>query len=89
MEKTSDPNDPRGLIFESYRMADISAEQCRTIFLDWALGIPEPQLIDAVKTLHSRYAPTAPNHPMSAILFQAITTGPATRKRQGGWRSRR
>ena len=34
------PIDPRGLIAEAYRM-DIGPEDCRTIFLDWALGLPE------------------------------------------------
>ena len=29
--------DPRGMIFESYNIEGISIEECRTIFLDWAL----------------------------------------------------
>ena len=29
--------DPRGLIYEAYRM-DIGPEESRSIFLDWALG---------------------------------------------------
>ena len=29
--------DPRGLIYEAYRM-DIGEQECRSIFLDWVLG---------------------------------------------------
>ena len=32
--------DPKGLIAESYRIEGISAEQCRSIFVDWALSMP-------------------------------------------------
>ena len=34
------PIDPRGLIEEAYRM-ELGPEDCRTVFLDWALGLPE------------------------------------------------
>ena len=30
--------DPRGLIYESYRIEDVTEAQCRSIFFDWALG---------------------------------------------------
>ena len=32
--------DPRGLIYESYRIEGIRIEECRSIFLDWAMGLP-------------------------------------------------
>ena len=34
-----DLNDPKGLIYESYRIPDISPPECRSIFLDWALSL--------------------------------------------------
>ena len=34
-----DPNDPKGLIRESYRIEGIGPGECRTICLDWALGV--------------------------------------------------
>ena len=37
----SDPDDPKGLIRESYRMEGIGSAECRSIFLDWALSLPE------------------------------------------------
>ena len=35
-----DEFDPKGLIFEAYRIDGITKSECRTIFLDWALSIP-------------------------------------------------
>ena len=32
----SDPDDPKGLIRESYRMEGIGPAECRSNFLDWA-----------------------------------------------------
>ena len=29
--------DPRGMIYESYRIEAVSIEECRMIFLDWAM----------------------------------------------------
>ena len=33
--------DPKGLIREAYRIEGITAAQCRSIFLDWALSLPD------------------------------------------------
>ena len=35
--------DPRGLIYEAYRMEPLKDEEYRSIFLDWALGLPMDQ----------------------------------------------
>jgi hypothetical protein len=32
--------DPKGLIRESYRIEGITAGECRSIFVDWALSLP-------------------------------------------------
>ena len=40
MQKGELAVDPRGLIFEAYRM-EIGPEDARTIFFDWALGLAE------------------------------------------------
>ncbi len=32
--------DPKGLIRESFAIEGIGAPECRSIFLDWALGLP-------------------------------------------------
>jgi hypothetical protein len=66
---TADPLDPRGLIREAYAMPGLGAAECRSIFLDWALGLPEG--IDAAAAavaLRARWAPGRPDHPMTAVL---------------------
>ncbi len=80
--------DPKGLIREAYRIEGIDASQCRSIFLDWALGLPASQDTHrALKTLLARYEPQAADHPMSEVMRQGLITM-ATPKRRGGWRSR-
>ena len=37
---TSDVYDPKGLVREAFAMEGIGAPECRSIFLDWALGVP-------------------------------------------------
>lgn len=67
--KSADPIDPKGLIRESYAIDGISAGECRSILLDWALSLPNgttaPQ---AMALLLHRYGTTAPDHPMTALL---------------------
>lgn len=84
MEKP--PLDPRGLIADAYKIDGISAPECRSIFLDWALEPREPaELRQAASTLAAQHA-TSPDHPMTSILLEAtveLTTAP---KRRGGRR---
>lgn len=79
-----DAGDPKGLIREAYRIDGITASECRTIFLDWALGVPlgiVPK--DAVKALLVQYADEPLDHPMTQTLVAALQdVGPA--KRRGG-----
>lgn len=80
--------DPKGLILEAYRIEGITKAECRTIFLDWALSLPLEQDTGAsIRTLLEQYAKTAPDHPMSAVLSEGLTSMAAPRRR-GGWRSR-
>ncbi len=65
--------DPRGLIRESYRIAGISMAECRSIFLDWVLGLP----VDAdaramIRPLLGRHEREFPDHPMTRILRQGL-----------------
>ncbi|QDL92248.1 hypothetical protein FDP22_10945 [Paroceanicella profunda] len=70
-DKHTSPEDPRGLIAESYRMEGIAAQDCRSIYFDWALGMPEgTDLAEMTRRLHARFAPAAPDHPMSAVLAE-------------------
>ncbi|MEM6759194.1 MAG: hypothetical protein AAF601_06905 [Pseudomonadota bacterium] len=89
MRKTSHAEDPKGLIFEAYRIDGIKKPDCRTIFLDWALSLPvELTQEAALMMLLQRYATLHPSHPMTEVLREgAAATDPP--KRRGGWRARR
>jgi hypothetical protein len=76
--------DPKGLVRESYRIEGITAGECRSIFMDWALSVPAGCAVpDAVRVLIATYAVAEPDHPMSAVLQEALTA-PATPRRRGG-----
>ena len=76
--------DPKGLVRESYRIEGITAGECRSIFMDWALSIPVgAPVTDAVRTLIATYALAEPDHPMSGVLNQALTAPEAPRRRGG------
>ena len=69
MKKWAHPADPRGLIREAYNIEDLSEKDCRTIFLDWALGIPaETDIARLMSELAEHYAQLKPEHPMSILL---------------------
>lgn len=76
--------DPRGLIFESYRIERVTAAECRAIFLDWALGVPaETDMHEALARLWAEYAEHRPDHPMSAIIREGLERGtPAPGRRR-------
>ena len=88
MTGKGDINDPKGLIYEAYRIEGITAAECRSIFLDWALSLPDgrdpilvlPQLIAA-------YGADQPDHPMTHVLQEGQGAGQKPRRR-GGWKSR-
>ncbi|MCY4306600.1 MAG: hypothetical protein OXC62_17765 [Aestuariivita sp.] len=62
-------SDPKGLIYESYRIKDISSSECRTIFLDWALSLPSNISSDfALRELLVKYEQDYSSHPMTELL---------------------
>lgn len=86
MDKST-PDDPKGLIFEAYRIEGITKSECRSIFLDWALGLgQERETHAAMRNLLETYGKD-PSHPMSEVLSEGLLTI-ATPRRRGGWRSR-
>ena len=80
-------NDPRGLIFEAYRM-DIGSQDCRSIFLDWALGQPEGAIRAQIKTRLARHGASDPEHPMTAVLREGLGAADGPPGRKGGQRGR-
>ncbi len=76
--------DPKGLVRESYAMDGITAAECRSIFLDWALSLPvAADVPKAAATLIAHYASQAPDHPMSGVLTEGLR-GAAIPVRRGG-----
>lgn len=81
----TDRNDPRGVIFDAYKIEGISAPECRSIFLDWALEPRDAnQLRLAASALADKFSPEYPEHPMTQILTEAISIQTARPKRRGG-----
>jgi hypothetical protein len=81
--------DPKGLVRESYRIEGIGDGECRSIFMDWALSLPQgadPRALAQV--LLDSYGRAAPAHPMTAVLREALADTPSARRR-GGWAGRR
>ena len=72
------PDDPKGLIHEAYRIDGISAAECRTIFLDWALSYPGDTAEVIPRLLAGR-----PEHPMTDVMRDAMAE-PARKGRRGG-----
>lgn len=88
MRTLNDPIDPKGLIRESYRIEGIGPEECRTIFLDWALSLPVgADQQSALTDLLARYGTADAGHPMTAILTEGLHAIAAPQRR-GGWKSR-
>ncbi|UZD92242.1 hypothetical protein [Cognatishimia activa] len=69
-----DINDPKGLIRESYNIEGIDASQCRSIFMDWALGTDDPTQAKAqIEALLAKYEPDHPDHPMTEVLREGTS----------------
>lgn len=76
--------DPKGLVRESYAIEGITAGECRSIFVDWALSLPlAVDFADAARTLIAVYARAEPGHPMSAVLADGLAA-PSEARRRGG-----
>ena len=76
--------DPKGLIRESYRIEGITAGECRSIFVDWALSLPTGSAFaEPARLLLSVYGTDAPDHPMTVVLTEALST-PHEPRRRGG-----
>lgn len=73
------PDDPKGLIAEAYRIEGITAAECRSIFLDWALSLSG----DLTPALERLLVGRPEDHPMTGVLREGLAT-PARTGRRGG-----
>lgn len=83
MQKGDLACDPRGLIYDSYRIEGIDEISCRPIFLDWALGVPDSEeTITHIQTLLDHYGEKWPEHPMTGILRAGLEKMATPRRRK-------
>lgn len=88
MKSRDDPLDRKALIYEAYRIDGINPGECRSIFLDWALSLPEGQDTQAAIAHYlATYEGEFPDHPMTEVLRQGQKAA-APPRRRGGWKSR-
>ncbi len=89
MEKTAHKSDPRGLIFESYRIDGIRIEECRSIFLDWALGLAMGDDVAAhIDAMLAAYGDDNPDHPMTQVMREGAARRDVPKGRRGGRKAR-
>ena len=78
-----DDIDRAGLIRESYRIEGITAEECRSIFVDWALQLPATVVpAQAIAPLLDRHG-ADDSHPMTAVLRAGLEPAAAPARRGG------
>lgn len=83
-----DADDPKALIREAFNIEGITEPECRTVFLDWALGIPmdqDTQLV--IQRVLKQYENQPQDHPMITTLKNGLEAM-SKPKRRGGWKSR-
>lgn len=80
--------DPRGMIYEAYRIENISLEECRMIFLDWAMHTPQGDTKPHLKELLAEYEAGNEDHPMTQVITDGLNAGAVNGKRRGGHSAR-
>lgn len=81
MTQKTNPNDPKGLMRESYRIEGISDAECRSILMDWALSLSdEVEQRAALQALLAHYGDAHADHPMTALLREGLAEAPLRRR---------
>ena len=82
-----DHNDPKALIRESFNIEGITIEECRSIFLDWALSLPNDTDARKIIPLLIEQYGYKQEHPMLVTLKEGMikTVSPI---RRGGRKGR-
>ncbi|SFR48958.1 hypothetical protein [Litoreibacter janthinus] len=76
--------DRKGLIREAYRIEGITAGECRSIFLDWAINLPQSQdSHEAITQLLAAYGDMPADHPMTVVLNDGLAAKPKATRRGG------
>jgi hypothetical protein len=76
--------DPKGLIRESYAIEGITAGECRSIFIDWALSLAaDISVPEALQAVIVHYTSQHAAHPMTVVLHDGLVA-PEPPRRRGG-----
>ena len=67
-----DHNDPKALIRESFNIEGIKIEECRSIFLDWALSLPNDADAGKIIPLLIEQYGYKQGHPMLVTLKEGM-----------------
>ncbi len=77
------PEDPRGIIAESYVIDDLSEDGARAIFLDWAMMDAPSDAKPVLEALLARFRDDHPDHPMTELLREGVSRMETAGKRRG------
>lgn len=77
------PEDPRGVIAESYAIDGLSEDNARSIFLDWAMMDAKDDPKIAIQSLLDRFGTQYPDHPMTQLLQSGLQPASSAPKRKG------
>ncbi len=76
--------DRKTLLRDSYAIDGISAPECRSIFLDWALSLPAGMDAKAaIEVALEAYEAAYPAHPMTQTLREGLAEARAPKRRGG------
>jgi hypothetical protein len=76
--------DPKGLVRESYAIEGITAAECRSVFMDWALSLANGADVGPpLAVLIAHYGGHWPDHPMTQVLHEGAAPAPEPRRRGG------
>jgi hypothetical protein len=77
--------DERGMIHEAYLIEGITEQDCRTIFLDWAMFAPEnTPVAEQLERFLQVYGAENPDHPMTRVIRQGLDQSNRKTGRRGG-----
>ncbi len=77
--------DARGMIHEAYCIDGITEQDCRTIFLDWAMfALDSPPVAEQLERFLQVYGADNPDHPMTQVIRQGLDQSNRKTGRKGG-----
>lgn len=82
--------DARGMIHEAYCIEGITEQDCRTIFLDWAMfALDTPPVAEQLERFLLVYGTDNPDHPMTRVIRLGLDQSSQKTGRKGGRMGRR